>query len=199
MTHLSAWVDEMALVPCEPASRHTNPFPPLSWHNLGHTKTLPEKSWGDAGGEPTRSWWPLIPCSQGPESGCCFCAAQRGSGWWTFRELGREGCQGITPLSASLFLPIFVDLKEENSMLLEEPSCSGCPFRQQIGAHRHWFPSAHHCLGFSCISWTILSCTHPPDPQPAYPVFCLPQRWAELSTFCSLCPPPLGSWRAVRA
>lgn len=43
MTHLSAWVDKMALVPCEPASRHTNPFPPLSWHNLGHTKTLPEK------------------------------------------------------------------------------------------------------------------------------------------------------------
>lgn len=52
MTRLSAWVDEMALVPYEPASRHTNPFLPLPWHNLDRTKTLPEKSWGDAGGLP---------------------------------------------------------------------------------------------------------------------------------------------------
>lgn len=108
----------------------------------------------------------------------------------------RASFQAYKSLSSS---PLAQFGPHKNVAREKEPSCSGCPFRQQIGAHRHWFPSAHHCLGFSCISWTILSCTHPPDPQPAYPVFCLPQRWAELSTFCSLCPPPLGSWRAVRA
>lgn len=94
MTRLSAWVNEMALVPYEPASMHTNPFPPLPWHNSDHTKTLPEKNWGDAGGEPTRCWWPLITCPQGSESECFFRAAQKGSGWCTFKELGREGWQG---------------------------------------------------------------------------------------------------------
>lgn len=35
--------------------------------------------------------------------------------------------------------------------------------------------------------------------RPAYPVSCLPQSLAEVSTFCSLGPPPLGSWLAFRA
>lgn len=35
--------------------------------------------------------------------------------------------------------------------------------------------------------------------RPAYPVSCLPQCLAEVSTFCSLGPPPLGSWLAFRA
>lgn len=35
--------------------------------------------------------------------------------------------------------------------------------------------------------------------RPAYPVSCLPQCLAEVSTFCCLRPPLLGSWLAFRA